>query len=64
MDVRRVSISEFKAHCTEEIREVEKGGARVGVRLPREDRPDRSLGRQREGHRALRARLRSGRTCL
>lgn len=26
MDVRQVTISEFKAHCTEEIREVEKGG--------------------------------------
>lgn len=26
MNVRQVSISEFKAHCTEEIREVEKGG--------------------------------------
>lgn len=25
MDVRQISISEFKAHCTEEIREVEKG---------------------------------------
>jgi len=25
MTVRQISISEFKAHCTEEIREVEKG---------------------------------------
>ncbi len=25
MNVRQISISEFKAHCTEEIREVEKG---------------------------------------
>jgi hypothetical protein len=25
MDVRRVSISEFKTRCSEEIREVEKG---------------------------------------
>ena len=26
MDVRQVSISVFKAHCTEEIQKVEKGG--------------------------------------
>lgn len=26
MTVRQISISEFKAHCTEEIRAVEKGG--------------------------------------
>jgi prevent-host-death family protein len=25
MTVRQISISEFKSHCTEEIREVEKG---------------------------------------
>lgn len=25
MNVRQISISEFKAHCTEEIREVERG---------------------------------------
>jgi len=25
MTARQISISEFKAHCTEEIREVEKG---------------------------------------
>ncbi len=25
MNVRQISISEFKAHCTEEIRSVEKG---------------------------------------
>ena len=25
MTVRQISISEFKAHCTEEIREVEQG---------------------------------------
>ncbi|MCU0748153.1 MAG: type II toxin-antitoxin system Phd/YefM family antitoxin [Akkermansiaceae bacterium] len=25
MNVRQISISEFKAHCTEEIRAVEKG---------------------------------------
>lgn len=31
MDVRQVSISEFKAHCTEELREVEKGGVMLEV---------------------------------
>lgn len=25
MNVRQISISEFKAHCTEQVREVEKG---------------------------------------
>ena len=25
MEIRQISITEFKAHCTEEIREVEKG---------------------------------------
>jgi len=31
MTVRQVSISEFKAHCTEEIRAVEKGGVILQV---------------------------------
>lgn len=31
MNIRQISISEFKAHCTEEIREVEKGNVILQV---------------------------------
>ncbi len=31
MNVRQISISEFKAHCTEEMREVEKGNVILQV---------------------------------
>lgn len=31
MDVRQISISEFKAHCTEKMREVEKGNVILQV---------------------------------
>ena len=31
MTVRRISISEFKAHCTEAMREVEKGNVILEV---------------------------------
>lgn len=37
MTVRQISISEFKAHCTEEIREVEKG--KVILQVTRHGKP-------------------------
>jgi prevent-host-death family protein len=64
MTVRQISISEFKAHCTEEIREVEKG--ELVLELTRHGKTVAvvhagGLGRQREGHRDVRPRLRSAR---
>ena len=42
MTVRQISITEFKAHCTEEIREVEKGN--VILQVTRHGKPVVTIG--------------------